>query len=274
MKLVIITVQPHGYPHWQAFDELADSLVEAADQLGHDVERSSMPIWGRRSIILGSNLLDNVIWEPPPDSILYNLEQIDPNSPWIHVNMLARMRHHIVWDYSDYNAARYSLVGLPPPRAILPVGYSPSMERINKVDPTIDVFMYGSFNERRMAASHLFDQTKLGSVRGFNVYGEKRDDAIAQCRLVLNVHYYQANIFEIVRCSYLMANRIPIVSEESFDQELWEAGVSFVPYNGIARRVASLLDTPDVLHELGEAGYELIKSRPQKDYLRAALETL
>jgi hypothetical protein len=38
--------------------------------------------------------------------------------------------------------------------------------------------------------------------------------------------------------------------------------------------VANLLDTPGALDRLGEAGYELIKSRPQKDYLRAALETL
>jgi len=84
-----------------------------------------------------------------PDSILYNLEQIDRESTWLTPALLELFRRFEVWDYSSRNASKYSALGLLEPR-VVPIGFAPELTRI-KAAPTedIDVLFYGSLNERR-----------------------------------------------------------------------------------------------------------------------------
>ena len=46
----------------------------------------------------------------------------------------------------------------------------------------------------------------------YGVYGAERDRLIARSRLVLNVHYFPTHIFEMIRVSYLLANRTAVVA--------------------------------------------------------------
>jgi hypothetical protein len=54
----------------------------------------------------------------------------------------------------------------------------------------------------------------------FGCYGEERDALIARARIVLNVHYYESKVFEVVRVSYLLANRKCVLSESGSDIDL------------------------------------------------------
>jgi hypothetical protein len=45
------------------------------------------------------------------------------------------------------------------------------------------------------------------------VYREERDRLIARAKVVLNMHYYDARVFEIVRVSYLLSNEKAVVAE-------------------------------------------------------------
>lgn len=281
IPLAIVTVSPPGYPHHRAFGDLAMSLQASSRILGYDVSRSTMPIAGRRSIILGWNLLDHVPWEPPVDSILFNLEQISPGSIWLTPSAMQRMRKFRIWDYSTANAAQYSMLGLTPPSAIVPIGWSETLEspiiekRILKArsDFRYDVLFYGSMNERRLAIIKRV-QKDLRVRVAFNVYGEERDALIRDSRLVLNVHYYPSNVFEIVRVSYLLANGIPVVSEESVDGEEFVNAVRFARYEDLDVACLDLIADPKKLEALGNRGRLEMKNRAQTDYLRPALETL
>ncbi len=58
---------------------------------------------------------------------------------------------------------------------------------------------------------------------------------------MLNVHYYETNLFEAVRVSYLLANSKAVVSEASPDVGYFEKAVAIFPYNELAEGCFSLL---------------------------------
>ena len=107
-----------GYPHSSAFDEVALSLHHGFADLGISapIVRDAREIQGT-PIVVGANLIGGfvdtlgVAEALPGDSILYNLEQIDPSSEWMtdrYLNLLKRFR---VWDYSPANAKRLLEMG-------------------------------------------------------------------------------------------------------------------------------------------------------------------
>jgi len=68
----------------------------------------------------------------------------------------------------------------------------------------IDVLFTASLG--RAGRLFLINWKKTGTFalkRFFGVYGKERDEFIARSKLLLNIHYYSAKIFEAVRVSYL-----------------------------------------------------------------------
>jgi hypothetical protein len=112
---------------------------------------------------------------------------------------------------------------------------------------------------------------------GFNVYGVVRDALIARSKIVLNVHFYESRLFEIVRVSYLLANRKCVVSETGSDapfERQFEPGVAFAPYGMLAETCMRLLQNPTARRDLAESGFNRIAALPQTEYLRRALSAL
>jgi hypothetical protein len=93
-------VSPPNYLHSHAFDEVAIGLHAGFRALGLDAEvvHDSSRL-GDVTIVLGCNLLKAVA-PPPPGKllILFNLEQITPNSPWLTQDYLALLGRYPVWD--------------------------------------------------------------------------------------------------------------------------------------------------------------------------------
>jgi hypothetical protein len=270
----IVTIP--GYVHSEAFREVAETVHHGLLALGHDsVLTSSLRVPGRRHIVLGSNLLPRAGATPEPGSILYNLEQIQPGSPWMSRELLGLFRRYPVWDYSAANAERLAALGVPPPR-VVPIGFVPELARIPPAPvEDIDVLHYGSANDRRRRVLAELQARGARVVHVFGVYGAQRDALIARARVVLNLHYYEAKVFEIVRVSYLLANRRCVVSETGCDpreEAELAAGVAFADYGDLAGRCLSLLDRPDERRRYAEAGHELMARRPAAEILRAALE--
>ena len=272
-RYAAVVVEPPGYPHSAAFREVAESLVFALRGLGQDAIHSSVPVAGRRAIVLGSNLLATHPLPLPPDAILYNLEQIEPGSAWMTPALLDLFRRHEVWDYSARNAARYAELGLPAPR-VVPIGYVPELTRIAPADEDIDVLFYGSVNERRQAVLSALAARGLRVHAPFGVYGEERDRLVARARVVLNVHYYEAKVFEIVRVSYLLANRRCVVSERGAAEEEerdFEGGVAFARYQDLAETCARLCGDPDARGRIASQGFRLMQRRDARAFLAEAL---
>ena len=272
----ICLVQPAGYLHSAAFAEVADTFEHALRRLGHAVTRSAGPGGaGARTIVLGSNLLAHVALSLPADAILYNLEQLDASSSWLTPPLLDLFRRHPVWDYSARNAARYAGLGLPAPR-VVPIGWVPELERVPRaLEEDIDVLFYGSINDRRRAALEAVRAAGLRVETAFGIYGAERDALIARAKIVLNVHFYQAKVLELVRLSYLLGNRRCVVSERGADEaeaRALEQAVAFAAYEDLAATCARLAGDPRARRELGEAGHALMASRDATAILEVALE--
>lgn len=275
MKFAITVVTPPGYIHSQAFSEVAESLHHGLLSLGHDsVLTTEGDLPGRQHIVLGSNLLPGFALPLARDAILYNLEQVQLGSPWFKPALLALFRQYRLWDYSERNALALRTLGVDVAR-VVPIGYVPELTRIEAApEQDIDVLFVGSMNPRRQVVVDQMGALGLRVGAAFGVYGKDRDGLIARARLQLNVHHYDAKVLEMVRISYLLANRCAVLSEHSSnraeDAALAE-GVAFADYAGLAQRARDLIDAPQERDRLRQRGFEIMQARPMADYLRVAL---
>lgn len=273
-RFAVTVISPRGYLHSAAFHEVAETLLHGLRELGHDAVASTDPASpGRRHIVLGTNLIPRAGVRLQPGSILYNLEQVEEGSAWITPELLALYRAHPVWDYSPANARALRRMGVPPPR-VVPIGYAPVLTRIPAAPEAVDVLFYGSINERRRAVLAELERKGARVHVAFGLYGPPRDALVARSRIVLNLHYYDAKVFEIVRVSYLLANRRCVVSERGrvpSEEAPFERGVAFADYPRLADRCLELLARPGERQAIAEEGFRVMSARVEAEYLRAAL---
>lgn len=251
-----------GYAHSEGLRHIAQAFADAKDVPLHATRERP----DATPLVFGAHLLE----KPRPGTFIYNSEQISDDLfvrlPYYRGILEAAEQ---VWDYSYVNIAALYKMGIY--AKPVPVGYMPSMERkIPEVPKTIDVLFYGSMNSRR---HHIMKQLskKCRTHAAFNLYGDELDAMLARSRIVINIHYYEAAIFEIFRCSYAMANGICVVSETGNDAELerpFQDGVVFSPYDGLVDACLGLLNSPDKIHVSAAAGKRLFSSRTQSEILR------
>lgn len=274
-------VSPDGYLYSHAFDEVADGLSAAMTALGGSapVVRSARVPDGRVPIILGGNLLPaEVAATLPAGSVVYNLEQVDPSSPWFasgaYLELLSRCR---VLDYSPRN--RDALIALGIAHAgLLEIGYSPVLERIPTApEQDIDVLFYGSMNPRRDALLQRLIRRGLTVGHLFDAFGAERDAAIGRAKVVVNIHFYAAAVFEVVRVSYLLANGVCVATEgrpDDPDLAPYRDGLAVAGYHDLADTCVRLVRDADLRARLGEGGHKAMRARPQAEFLRRALSEL
>ena len=269
-------VSPPNYIHSQAFDEVALGLNAAFRALGLACEIVREPSrLGDVAIVLGANLLSAVPVPQGKRLILFNLEQITPGSPWLTDAYLALLRRYPVWDYSEGNIAELARMGIAATHC--GIGYVPELTRIAPVPEDIDVLFVGSVNDRRLTVLKQLAAQGVNVEARFNVYGAERDAFLARSKIMLNVHFYDSRLFEIVRVSYLLANSKCVVSETGADRAIeqqFEPGIAFAPYEKLAETCMRLLQNPAARRETAEAGFARIKAMPQSEYLRRALASL
>jgi glycosyltransferase involved in cell wall biosynthesis len=269
-------VSPPGYMHSRCFEEVALSLKQAFATLGFNApivtDPKKIKDWG---IVLGANLLSSVPPPLPPRLILYNLEQIQKDSPWLNAGYIELLRKYPVWDYSERNLAGLRACGITR-AALCGVGYMPGLTRITPaLQKDIDVLFVGSTNERRVKVLGEIAAGGAKVLPAYNSYGPERDALIARAKLVLNVHYYEAQVFEIVRVSYLLANRICVVSENGQDDKLeapLKGGLVFAPYAELAAACLRLLKDENERLLMAQAGFERFSALSQVPMLKAALK--
>lgn len=280
---VRISTTPDG--HWQALREAAHGVAYALRKLGHDVGGTCED---SRLIAFGAHAAPSV--PMPPDAIVYNSEQVPidldaapPGVPATHhrvwrdwwLRYLELLQKHVVWDYSETNLQRLKSYGVE--RGVLcPVGYYPELTRFQPLEPNTDVLFIGSLNERRRAALKEIKARGLDVKIAYDVYGDERDALLARARLVLNVHYYPNPIWEVFRCSYLLANGLCVVSEadgrDSTLETLAAATTAYASYDALAATCLSLIVNTPRRQQIATRGAEVFKSLDQVEFVRKALE--
>ena len=276
MRFAVAVVKPPSNPTiGGGFREIAEALHHALVALGHDsVLTNRLDLDERRTIVLGGNHLVHYGLEPPKKPIFYNLEQLGDDSPWMEMpEFVDLLRRYPTWDYSQANIERLAGLGLPRPTYV-PVGYVPELTRIAPTPEDIDVLFYGMLNARRYAVLRNLHDRGLRVKWLSGALGVSRDSWIARSKIVLNIHYWEAKIFEIARVSYLLANRRAVVSERGADPTLerdLESGIAFADYDGLADRCVKLLGDECARRELAERGYQAFSARDQAAILDRAL---
>jgi FkbM family methyltransferase len=269
---VTILRQP-GNIHSECFRDLAETVNAGLNALGHDsviAEELSVP--GRRSIVFGSNLIANLDAPVafPGGSILYNLEQIYDGSPWLTPDLIAAFRAHTVWDYSRANIGALAAYGVTAQH--VPVGYVPALSRISPSPaPDIDVLFIGSLAERRLGILRALERQGARVVAIYGSYGPERDSVIARAKIVLNIHFHPAKVFEIVRVSYLLANRCFVVSETGSDagiENAFAGGVGFADYDRLVDTCLAYLRDPIGRSQVASRGFAIMSSLAEADFLR------
>jgi SAM-dependent methyltransferase len=263
-------VRPPGYIHAEALTELAECVYFGLRRLGLAAFHQEPPDRPCRQIVFGAHLLDERgVAALQPDAIIYNSEQIQADSPWLSAPYSAALRAHAVWDYSPENVRRAAALGFGSLRHV-PLGYVPELARIAPANEDIDVLFYGSVNPRRQAVLRALQAAGLKAVALFGVYGEERDRAIARARIVLNMHFYESMVFEIVRVAYLLSNAKAVVAEcgpeTAIEPELRDA-ILGVPYEGLVEACLQLVQHPERRQALAAGGQRLFARRREEELL-------
>ena len=270
----VLIVRPDLYLHVAALYELAESLYFGLVRAGYRASLEGPVIPGEQVIVLGAHLVDAADPIPcPTGTIIYNTEQMSDESAWRTSHYLGLLKAYQVWDYSVRNVERLEALGVTRVTHV-PVGYVPELARIQSVEEDIDVLFYGSLNERRQCILDELRQRGLEVVAVFGVYGAERDDLIARAKVVINIHYYESKIFEIVRVSYLLINQKAVVAECGLDTEMDQSlrrSVLGVSYEGLVDACVFLCaNTPERL-ELAQRGHALFAAQPQEEILKGIL---
>ena len=268
----VAIIRPEGYLHSSCFREVAETLHVALTKLGHTVVTAENSIDAHAtSIVLGAHLLtEQEAATLLPSCIVYNLEQLGATTlPGWYMALASRLR---IWDYSRLNLARWNTVPCLSPAKLVEIGYVPELSRINSATAQdIDVLFYGSMNERRVAVLQALERTGVRMHAAFGIYGDERDALIARAKVVLNLHAYGTEVFEIVRVSYLLANAKAVVTEAAPDLgDLAEAVVS-CPYDQLVPQCLALLDDEPARRKLEQRGAAIFAQRQQVEILRRAL---
>jgi hypothetical protein len=187
---------------------------------------------------------------------------------------LSLLRRFRVWDYSPANAQRLLEMGIRV-EGVCGIGYVPELERIAQdVSEDIDVLFYGAINDRRRVVLEALQDRGLNVVVAANCFGEARDRLVARSKIVLNIHFYEAKVLEMVRISYLLANGQCVVSEVGVDREeeaFFQEGIAFAPYDGLVDRCIELVERPDERRRIAGNAKTIFSGLSQAHFLSELL---
>jgi hypothetical protein len=264
----VCIIQPQGYVHSLGFLELAELVAFGLEDLGHTACLSTNRLQqDATNILIGVHLLDpSSINQFPKSSIVLNTEQVgDADSLW-DKNFVKWIAEFTTWDYSERNIARLKTLGIDNVKR-LRIGYHDKLRRIPKAQvQDIDVLFYGSTNERRNKVLDDIRNLGINLKTVFGVYGKERDELISRSKLVLNLHFYNSKIFEIVRVFYLMTNGKAVVAE--VDQETaidgaYVSGISKAVYDDLAASCLRLLGNDAERQAFEERALATIREQAQ-----------
>jgi len=277
-RVNLVVIEPDGYPHAAALADLVESFQHAFAELGVAVEVVCNKVSEQgMNLVFAAHLIGTraIADSLPANTVLVNLEQLRGNkleAGSIYADLMSRFT---VWDHSRRNIAELrALTGNLHVHRI-GIGFAPGMQSIAPAaeQPT-DVLFYGSLNDRRRAILKALQQAGLRVRHLFGVYGAERDRAIAETKVVLNVHFYEDSIHEIVRTSYLLANGKAVVCECNADTEIDDdvrRAMVAVPYDGLVAACIDLVKDDARRREVEQTGFELFSRRSQAAMLAKAI---
>ena len=217
----------------------------------------------------------------PKETIIFNTEQLeglselsDHRKYWSE-RISEFGKRFEMWDYSRRNIETLNKMGVNNIK-LVEIGFQKELATINhSMKKDVDVLFYGIINERRKKILDDLEKKDIKVKVLDSVWGKERDMWISRSRIVLNMHYYDAKIFEVARCFYLMTNSVAIVSEVSDDTYIdskYRDGIIGVTYEKLVNKCYEILKDEEELKMLREQAFRTISSYPQSEIMRKIIE--
>jgi hypothetical protein len=262
-------------------DEVRRALVESFVDLGWNTIETwrwagtgPLPFEeGSLKILLNPHLAAHL--DLPKDTLLYNLEQYSPESRWFTDSYRDLLRRYRALDYNRRQIRRLEAIGIR--ATYLPIAYHPSIVFPLAEKPEHDVLFTGALNDRRAKILDEMRQRGVSVRHESRVFGEAKNRLCAASRVVLNIHYYEAQTLEEVRLLPLFASGVPVISEDGDPEaESLYPTVRFVPYDRIVEETVSMVDDSVRYKTLGYGlgAVDSVRSRPLVSFLPDVLREL
>ena len=104
--------------------------------------------------------------------------------------------------------------------------------------------------------------------------GDERDNYIKRAKMVINLHNHDNQIFEMVRVSCLIQNKVPVLCERNTYTDFpnyMEGTVFTSPYEQFVSKAYQLLQNTKELDNQAEKGLEIFKKFPMENFLKEVL---
>ena len=279
-KFNLVRIVPdNGFDvHAQVFHEIEAAMFFSLQKLGYDVTNSTNDFApDRRNIVFGMHHcpVDVVRHDIPKNTIVYSLEQMRDQPECMR--WCRKYRGLEVWDYSTRNVEVLQKAGVENIKHCK-VGYVPEIsyfERNKPQERDIDILAYLSPSPRR---DHIMKQfannPNINFVHIQSTYGDERDEYIKRAKLVINLHNHDNEIFEIIRVSHLIQNKVPVLCERNNTTDFpdyMEGTVFTSTYNRFVDTAYKLLKKPEELDAQAEKGLEIFKQSPMENFLKEVL---
>lgn len=277
-KINICIIKPENYLHSYAFWELAELIYFSLMELGFEARIIFNQVEPDiKNILIGCHLLDpKLIEQIPKSTIILNTEQIYSDTTEWNENIFAWVTKFEVWDYSVRNIEKLKQIGVNKVK-LFKIGYQKELARLDGTQKKdIDVLFYGAGNDRRKKIIKNLLDTGLNVKTLFGVYGKERDAWIERSKLVLNFHFYDSQIFEIVRVFYLLTNAVAVVgevNESTSIDAMCKEGIHAVQYDELVKGCIEVVNNENLRKSLEVRALSSIYRYPQKDLTQEILDS-
>jgi hypothetical protein len=248
----VVEINPH-WPRPFVFTEIALCLREQLRAAGCEAEHlvNEIDPDGVSIVFVPTDQWRTAVGRlDPARTVLFNMEQLGSDSPWLRGDYVASLAGWTVADYHTANVEWLRRANGPGQRVHeIPVvpGDAVVFARDPDQPPTVDVLFFGSENERR---TRIFEQLRAAGLSVEVVsgaYAWELTPALQRARLVLHVHYYETRLFPVARVLQPVASGVPVVCETSVCPALndWSgSGIVFADYDRLAQACVDLLAEP------------------------------
>jgi len=274
-KINICLIKPDDYIHSYAFLELGELIFYSLKELGINATLAFNQIEPRaKNILIGIHLLSsNFIDQIPKSSIILNTEQIFSDTTHWNNNIYAWVKKFEVWDYSTRNIEKLNSLGVS--SKLFKFGFQKELARLNSsINKDVDILFYGSLNDRRKSVLKELEEKDLKVKFLFGIYGKERDHWVERSKLVLNLHGYNSQIFEIVRVFYLLTNSIAVVgevNESTSIDSMCREGIYAAKYDDLVLGCIEIINDDYLRQKIQFEALNSISRYPQKLFTQEVL---
>ena len=208
----VCLMQPPGYIHALALLEAAEYVVAKSREVGFEAGLSKNRILPTGlNIVFGAHINPKSQLNLGSNVVIFNSEQLPEQSAWINADYKQVLNQYYIWDYSDFNLVKVK----HDRKQVVCFYHADALNRlVTAAVPEYDLVFYGSLNERRKKILNaLREHHGLKVLDFFGLYGPERDDLLTNASALLNLHFYDSQIFQQIRAFYPLINGIPVISE-------------------------------------------------------------